>query len=399
MLKKILLFFISWKGVVLFFAFLATLIIPLLNSGTYIFPFHGPNVPYNYQIDPPYYFWIWANFDGSQYISIARSGYLDFQYGFFPFYPLLISFFTGFFHTFRYLKAGLLISNLSLLGSLMILAKLISLDKKKHLFSLMMLTVLFFPSSFFYGAVYNDSLFFFIACLTIYFARKKSFFLASLTGAIATITRLNGLVLFFLIVFEYFFPDDNIEKAWDLKQIVSRIKSRIVFKQLFKSKIISSLLIPISFIGYLIYIQYLGDSWTTLFTSMKIWHQDKPTFPLQVLWRYVKILFTASPHQLNYWVAMCELFFVLFYVTFLIYSFRKIRLSYWIFFALSILIPAMTGTFQGMPRYGLHLYPLFLSLTIFLEKKPLFVKISYFTLCLILLFILLALFTRGYFVA
>jgi hypothetical protein len=132
---------------------------------------------------------------------------------------------------------------------------------------------------------------------------------------------------------------------------------------------------------------------------MKPWGQDKLVLPPQTMWRYIKILYLNSKLSLDYWVAFFEIGFFIFYIIVLIYSIKRIRLSYWLLFAISIAIPALTGTFQGMPRYGLHLYPLFLSIGIFLHNKNIYTQVGYFAVSLVLLFIFVALFTRGYFIA
>ncbi len=398
MLKKIVGFFLSWKLLMFSLAFLATLIIPLNWGNTYIRPFHTPNVPYNYQIDPPYYIWIWANFDGAHYLSLARSGYLDYQYGFFPLYSMIIDYTHNLFHL-RYISAGVLISNVFFLLSLFTIWALLKIDDKKKLLSLFLLILILFPTSFFYGAVYNDSLFFFLATLSIYFARRESWILASLSASVATLARLNGLALFFLIFFEYLLSSEKSSTGWSLASLLVSLKSQLQLKKVLKSKIYFVLLVPLVFVGYLVFIQFDSGSWTNLFTSMKVWGQDKTIFPLQVFWRYLKIIFTVSPHLFNYWIAVSELFFVFLYTFLLIFSFKRIRFSYWIFFFISLLIPSFTGTFQGMPRYGLHLYPLFLSLTMLLSSQSLLKKIAYFVISILLLSLYVGLFTRGYFVA
>ncbi len=153
------------------------------------------------------------------------------------------------------------------------------------------------------------------------------------------------------------------------------------------------------FVGYLLYIQIHFKDWNLLFTTMKIWGQDKLIFPLQVVWRYIKIIFLYPTFQLNYWVSVLELMIVLFYIVVIIYGYKKIRLSYWFFSVISLLIPAFSGTFQGMPRYGLHLYPLFLTIALFLNNKSLKVKVAYCLISILLLLFCLTLFSRGYFVA
>jgi Gpi18-like mannosyltransferase len=247
--------------------------------------------------------------------------------------------------------------------------------------------VFLFPTSFFLGSVYNDSLFLLLASLTLLFARNKRWVIASIFGGLATLARLNGLALLPFICVEYltqFYKDGKV--MWDVRAMI-------------KDKIYAFCLIPMSFFGYLYYINSTYGSWTLVFTSMKAWNQDKITFPLQVFWRYFKIIVLHPTFKLNYWIAALEVSAVFLFIGLLIYSFKKIRFSYWVFFAVSILIPSLTGTFQGMPRYGLHLYPFFLSLTLFFEKKDNRLLFGYFTICILLELILVALFTRGYFVA
>lgn len=383
MVKKILLFFLSWKAAIFLLAYLATFLISNVP------------IPHSYEFDNgmPFFVKIWGNFDGRHYMAIAKRGYSNFQQGFFPLFPIFIRSFTAVFRT-PLIISGQIISNLSFIASLFVINKLLTADKKGKLFNLMVIIIIFFPSSFFYGAVYNDSLFLFFATLTIYLARKKNWFLSSLAGMLATLTRLNGLTLFFFIIFEYVGSNN-----WSLNNLVKKCKKNFSLKEIIKNKVYFVSVIPFGFIGYLFYINKIFGSWKTLFSSMNIWGQDKPIFPLVVFWRYFKIIVLYPTFRLNYWVASFELFMVIFYILLLFYSYKRIRLSYWILFALSILIPSLTGTFQGMPRYGLHLFPMYLSISLLLENNSFLVKFFYFAVSIILLTFALTLFTRGYFVA
>jgi hypothetical protein len=132
---------------------------------------------------------------------------------------------------------------------------------------------------------------------------------------------------------------------------------------------------------------------------MDVWRQNVPTVPLQVFWRYLKIILFYPQRDIIYLVALIELFFVIFYIAIIIYSFKKIRFSYWLFLIVSILIPATTGTFAGMPRYGLHMYPLYLSVAILLSKSNTIIRIIYFLISLLLMLAAITLYTRGYFIA
>lgn len=375
MFRKILSSFLAWRIVLFIFTVAAM----------YILPFQQAFSALNYGHNPPYHLFVWGNFDGYHYMKIAQIGYLPHLYPFFPLYPIFIRLIVEILHIHFYLRGAQIISNASFITGLFFVGKLLQQDKKANLFPLLLMVTFFYPTSFFYTAAYNDSLFFLFATLTMYFGRKKAWTVSSLFGALATLTRLNGLALFFFILLEYFPTIESVK--------------RISLKKILKDRIFMLVLIPLVFIGFLFYIHLISGSFMNIFSAMKEWNQDKVTFPLQVFWRYLKILTLTSPTLLNYWIAALEISSVLLYIGLLTYSYNKIRLSYWVLFALSILIPSLTGTFQGMPRYGLHLYPFFLTLTLYLHERSRLFKIIYFTVCFVLLFLLVALFTRGYFVA
>lgn len=385
MLKRIIALIVAWRLSLILFAYL----------GTFYITFITRFVAGKYGTLLPYYVWIWGRFDGYHYMEIAQRGYQSLEYGFFPFYPFLIHLFTvPFSSLIAYIIAGQLISTISFILALYLIYKLLKLDNQRKYFPLLLLIVLAFPTSFFYITVYNDSLFLFLATASIYFARKEEFLKSSILGFFATLTRLNGLALFPFILFEY------ISSAqWSWKKIISESKKRFALTKIARSKIYFSLLVPAAFILYLGYIQYLEGNYMKLFSAMKTWNQDKLTFPIQVFWRYIKIFLSVDPHLFVYWVAVFELLFVCFYIGVAIFAYKKIRLSYWVFMVISLLIPSLTGTFQGMPRYALHLYPLFLALALFLEKKSIFFKILYFSVSIILLALATGLFTRGHFIA
>lgn len=335
----------------------------------------------------PYALHIWGNFDGVHYLEIARRGYQTWEQGFFPLYPLLIFLLQRATHL-PYLLVAFCISNISFLLACLLFYKLLLIDHKEKLSILFFLSVFFWPTSFFYGAVYNDSLFLVLTICAMYFARRNHWVLSSVSASFATLARLNGLAIVAFIVAEYM----------EQKKIVFPFKRKDIFTA-GKDKLYSIVLIPLFFIGYLGYIHLRFGNWKLLFTSMSVWGQDKIVFPLQVVWRYIKIIMSYQIFQFTYWVAIIELGAFIFYVCMIIYSYRKIKWSYWVFFLLSILIPSLTGTFQGMPRYGLHLYPLFLSLSLFLEKKSFPIKMVYYLVSFLLLILSLAFFTRGYFIS
>jgi hypothetical protein len=341
----------------------------------------------------------WANFDGYYYLYIAKWGYGSDRVAFFPLYPLVIrSVIYLSDNIFPSVIAGQLVSFLSFVGAITMLFLLFRTDRlTKKTMLLFLLALLLFPTSYSYTAVYNDSLFFFLATLAIYLSRKKIWIWASVAAACATLTRLNGLALFPFLITEFISPaSDN--TSWQLPRYMSYL-SKMKHNARALLPMVYALVIPAVFIAYLCYVQYAYGDWHILFTSMKQWGQDRMIFPLQTIFRYTKILTTVNPLLPVYQVAVLELGFYLWYIILLIWSWGKIRSSYWIFFFCSVLIPSLTGTFQGMPRYGLHLYPLFLATAHWLETKPRWLQTAYFALSICLYVICVTMFTHGIFIA
>lgn len=358
-----------WKAATLLFAAVGTKILPLELAFTI---WRDPQYK-DFGFYLPYLVSIWGNFDGFFYLAIARDGYLAGQQPFFPLYPFIIRLVSLRFGL-PYVLSAQIISLMAFVGALIVVARLLAYDRKLALFPLMIAVVLTFPTSYSYGATYNDALFFFLATVTLYLGRTRRFGLAGVAGAAATLTRLNGLALFPFLLIEHGLP----------------IRPRRIW---------AALLIPLAFAGYALWVDEQFGSWQTLFSAMSVWGQDKVTLPMQVVWRYIKIILFHPMATLKYWVAIVELGSVALYLWALLWSIRKIRLSYWIFFAVSILIPSLTGTFQGMPRYGLHLYPLFLVLAMTVSGQSRLGKAIYFLVALALLVFCVVLFTRGYFIA
>lgn len=386
MIKKIIFYFLIWKVIV----FIITLFL------SHIFP----DIPY-YQAKNLFadryheLIWRFANMDGITYLRIARNGYNSTNIPFFPLYPLITRFFADIFFRHRYFAPiSQIISNLSSLISLFVFYKLMQIDKQVKLFPLLLLIIFTFPTSFFYGATYNDSLFLLFASLCIYWLRRNNIAASAIFGGLATLTRLNGLALLGMILAEYFIRINKIE-YFPLKYL----RLSFSLKSILKHKLYFTLLIPAAFFSFLLYIQLKFGSWYLLFSTMKIWGQDRIILLPQVFWRYFKILILYPTFKLNYWIAAIELLFVLFYIFVLIYSYNKIRISYWIFMLISFLIPSLTGTFAGMPRYALHLYPFFLSIVLLLKSTNSLIRIAYFAIALFLFCFMLALYVNGYFIA
>jgi Gpi18-like mannosyltransferase len=374
-IKFIAVLFLAWRIALLVIAFLGVKFFP--SRIDYL----GGGVD-NYYQKP--LFWGWANFDGFHYLNIARQGYFQFEQAFFPFYPFLIRWFAKLFKNFLF--SGLLISHLSLFLALILFYKLVRLDFEEKIANCSLVYLLLFPTSFFFGSVYSESLFLVLILGSFYFARKKNWLLAGVLGAFASATRVVGIFLFPALLVEW----------WEqYKSQNLNLKSQIF-------NLFSVLLIPLG-LGF--YMRYLAVHWgdPLLFAHVQEHFgaqrtSGKVILLYQVFWRYFKMILTTRMDPLYFAVWLEFLTAILFFALLIWAYFKKIRTSWLIFSALAYLLPTLTGTFSSLPRYVLVIFPGFIALALLAEKYR-WLKI----ICPVLAGILLAtstiFFIRGFWVS
>lgn len=375
--SKILFAFLTWRIALFIIDALAIFLISHFNNS---FPY------VNTDLAPsglPSWVWGFGNFDGVHYLRIARLGYAANQYtqAFFPLYPVLIKLFSV---AGNYLLAGLFISNLSFLIALYFLYKLLALDYDKHLALKSLALLLVFPTAFYFGAVYSESLFLLLAILSIYFLRKKNYLLSGVMIFLSSLTRIVGV--FLILVF-------LVELYQDFKKEGLVLKSKQLV--LPASGLIIALL---GIISYMIYLKVNFNNPIYFLTAQPIFGAQRSESIVllpQVFYRYIKILFTVPIHNYDFFTAASEFIFSILGLLLLIFSVTKVRFSYWLFSACCYLLPTLTGTFSSMPRYILME---FLLLPFLAGKVG-----KFFVPLAILLGIteatLLSLFIRGYWIA
>ncbi len=137
------------------------------------------------------------NWDGTWYSLIADQGYSQ-QYtataAFFPLYPWMMDWgsrITGL----PVETVGWLISRLAFFGALVMISALVTHDFNISIARWSMIALAVFPTSFFFGAVYTESLFLFLAVTTLWAARKNDWLLAVILCFLAVLTRSAGIML------------------------------------------------------------------------------------------------------------------------------------------------------------------------------------------------------------
>ncbi|PIY69375.1 hypothetical protein COY90_01010 [Candidatus Roizmanbacteria bacterium CG_4_10_14_0_8_um_filter_39_9] len=404
------LLFTIWRIVDIVITLIAPHIIPYLG----FFPYKDLLVQYHL----PDFLSHLASFDGVHYTQIADNGYAEHEQAFFPLYPLLIKGLT--FITQNRLVSGLIISNVAFLFGIMIFFKYLSLigvenpgipsgadppirrgaptgkDSRQNL-SMIVIFLLLFPTSFFFGAVYTEGLFFFLFIASLYFLKKKNYWVAGIFAGLSSATRLMGI--FLIIPFLVSFLTD---KSFNLKRYMVRVGHYLF-------------LIFSPLIGFIMYSGYL---WKTtgdplyFFNAQPSFGANRSTHLIllpQVLYRYIKIFITAS-WNFQYFTSLIE--FVLFGFIFVVLIFDlmkfikftekwKLKIGNYdrftlnLFSFINLLLPTLTGTFSSIPRYALMSVSMFLYLG---EIRNAAFRTGILISFFILHAVLLGFFIQGYFV-
>lgn len=370
--------FLLWRIVLVVVLIFAINFIPLQYKDRFL---GGGSI--NHQLAPELF--SWANFDGEHYLAIAIFGYKEREQAFFPVYPGMISALAMPFSPdllsslVNSTIVGLVISNFSFLLALIILWNLIKIDYSKKIALFTLATILLFPTSFYFGAVYSESLFLLLSVSSFYLARKGRWFSASLLGMVASATRVFGILLLVAFIIE----------AWQQRAKLS--KSFWIF------------LIPLGLLIYMLY-QYftVGDPLAFYSLQKQVGEQHQLGLILlpQVYFRYVKMLLTVDLGNPIYQTIILEFSVGLIFFLLPVYGyFQKMRLSYLAYAMLGFLLPTLTGSFSSVPRYVTILFPSFLIMAILLNKLPNLLRIIILSFSALVLMAETALFLRGYWVA
>lgn len=360
--KYVTLLFVTWRTLTLLVAYISPLLIPKFGAK---FPYYEERL---ISTGLPHFIWSFGNFDGVHYLGIAKDAYA-YQYtqAFFPLYPILIK--MGSYLTLgNFVISALLISNIAFLAGLYLFHKLVSKTHGKTTANWSVVFLLAFPTSFFFGSVYTEGLFFLMIISFFYLSYLGKNTQAAIVGSFASATRLVGIFL--------------------ASAFLAKKSKNVIFP-----------LIVIS--GFLVYVVYLKIEFNNplyFLNSQTIFGQGRETDQIillpQVIWRYFKILTTTSGLALL--TASFELISTVLAIFVLAIGLRKVKPEWMIFSIFSILTPTLTGTLTSMPRYILVAFPIFIILA---EVKSTSIKLMLTALFLGMLILATALFTQGYWLA
>src|SRR5438876_5173132 len=335
---------------------------------------------------------MWRHFDAGFYVDIAEHGYwaastlrTTSNWIFLPLFPMLMyplgHLFGGSDSAFNI--AGVIISNIAGLVAVTYLYRLVRGEIGSRIASRTVIYLALFPTSIYLSAVYPESIFLACAIACIYYARRRSWWLAGVCGALASLARIQGFLLVVPVAWEYWqvlsdryspLPDMNgmtlPQKAYNW--LYSRLWGPFLSAQKLQnwSNLFAVALIPFGLAPFLIYSKIkTGDFLATIHNHHVGWGRY-----LEYPWQLLIDAF-SHPHPPN---AMDWNFWLLNVITigvffgFITWSMRRLPMIYTLYTFVMVLMPLLTASINSISRYYLVIFPALMLLALWSNnaKQP-----------------------------
>ncbi len=333
-------------------------------------------------------FWdAFARYDSGWYQQIARSGY---QYtpggrstiAFFPAYPFLMR------HVGRLFGprpsdlyiGGLVVSWLAFVLAMIGLYHLARLDLTRGRAERAVVLAAVFPFAFFFGAVYTEALFLAAVVWCVYAFRTDRFILGGLAGAVATATRVNGVLILPALAWI----------GWQRYRQIAESGDRDRARRSALGAAFGVLLTATGIGAYSLYIWRLTGSPFEWIATIERWGYHPGGVPWLALARLAgELLSRPYAYLASGGMAPYDTLNGLAGIAFAVaipFVWVKLGAAYGIFMAANLWLPLSSGTYEGIGRYCAVLFPFFVWLAGFRSRTAfvwvLVVFATLYTLCL-----------------
>ncbi len=163
---------------------------------------------------------MWKQWDANNYIRIAELGYAGYDESgmhtllvFFPLYSWLIRGLHLLVSDYR--LCGHIIACLCYVGACYMFARLVTEDFGWSTAQLALGLLSAYPFAFFFAAPFQESLFLLLTVTALWLIRRHRWLWAALVGALAAMTRMQGVLLIFAGAVEYCLCEDPIRRIRD----------------------------------------------------------------------------------------------------------------------------------------------------------------------------------------
>jgi hypothetical protein len=315
----------------------------------------------------------WAYWDGVWFIKIATSGYAadGGSTAFFPLLPSLLRY-GGYLFGGNLVLTGIAISLACYAASLWLLHRLVRFDFDERTASRAVIYLAVAPFTFFFQAVYTESLFLLLTLACFVFAREGRLRLAGLMGLFAVLTRSTGVLL--LIPMTYYYYE---KRGWRLRRTDSHVANLLIIPEgllIWMTYLSLAFGNPFSFAGAQV-------QWARTIAAPNYTVGRAVTAAVDGVWSLISTDYAALsfsiPTQWG-WLDQAVTNIVAFGSFVLVglllwYGARRLPPAYSLFalasVAFPLFFPANSQPLMSFPRFALTVFPIYISLALFTRDR------------------------------
>jgi len=317
------------------------------------------------------------NWDGFWYSLIAELGYVHSSTtAFWPLYPWSMRF-VGSLLVIPYETAGYLLSNAAFLAALIVLHRFVTLNWGQAVARRTTLLLAFFPTAFYFTAVYSESFFLLFSVLAFSWARSGNWWRAGAAALLAALTRNVGVLLIIPLGIMF------------LRQYGPLLRGRWLDPRAWPSQTLALGLIPLGPVLYALYLwREFGNPLITV-TAQEDWArvQEMPWTSFRMAfeqwqgdWLQALLASPSWTTLTSYPVRMSfaeyeslDIVMAFAGVALIAYTLRALPIEYgaWaaIMFFLPLFSPSVIHPLMSVPRFLIVLFPLFIALAILARRR------------------------------
>lgn len=311
----------------------------------------------------------WQQYDAYHYLHLAEDGYRNYTENgkplfvvFFPMYPWLMRLFHLVIP--NWAVCGHLVSSLCYVGSCVMLARLATEEFGRRIGMLSVAFLSAYPFSFFFASLHTESLFLLLSLSSFYCIRKHRWAPAGVLGALAALTRMQGVFLAVVAFAEYCMSEHPLQK---LKARQWASLWRDLWGKLFWMAFMG--------LGTLV---YLGLNWAVTGSPFQFmvyqkerWYQGFALFTNSLAKLWHGFLFPSEGYEFAAWTTWGpQLVLFVFCLIFLIYGVRRLPPVWTLYYVICIYLNYSLNNPLSCCRYIACAFPLPVLLAMASQRRP-----------------------------
>lgn len=337
-LKKVILLTVACK--------LAVLIV--VAAGAFFLPFRTDNYFANFHYPPnqsPDFFTRFATWDAPHYLYLADFGYKPnlLSNAFYPLFPWLIHLF-GFLFLNNHILTGIFLSAFFTVGALVFMYRIVSVFYNESVALNTCVLLLVFPTGFFLGFIYPDSLFLMLVTAFFYFEMKNKKWFYLLCAFLLPLSKPIGMVAVLAFVFKVLWDGEKV-KVWK------------TFEILFCASL--------GLISYFLMMKFYTGDMMSGFVAQSYYRDSKSVSNLihPIDW-FVNNFINIKLSFNSPFTGFLDRFFFVIYFVLLTFSWQILPRHLFVYVLVVGMISGLSGDMTSFMRYMVVLFPVFITMVV-----------------------------------